>query len=72
MPVGDPAFDGSLCSGEDWDLYLPSLGNTLIITEDGDASDPDDAVNGNAGLVGRTGTSSIVAARAERNAKCKA
>ncbi len=47
-PIGDPAFDPALCSGEDWDLYLPSLGNALIITEDGDASDPDDSANGSA------------------------
>ena len=48
VSIGDPAFEASLCSGDDWDLYLPSLGNTLIITEDGDASDPDDAINGRA------------------------
>ena len=45
VPLGDPAFDADLCSGEDWDLYLPSLGQSLIITEDGDASDPDDTGN---------------------------
>ena len=45
VPVGDPGFDPLLCSGEDDDLYIPGLGNTMIITEDGDASDPDDAGN---------------------------
>ena len=45
VPFGDPAFDPTLCSGEDPDIYFPTLGNTLIITEDGDASDPDDESN---------------------------
>ncbi len=45
VPYGDPAFDPLLCSGEDEDMYVPSLRNALIITEDGDASDPDDAGN---------------------------
>jgi len=43
----DPTFDPSLCTGEDFDLYTPSLGQGLIVTEDGDASDPDDAANPN-------------------------
>ncbi len=45
VPVTDPAFDPTLCSGDDTDLYQPLQGNTLIITEDGDASDPDDSGN---------------------------
>ena len=45
VPFGDPAFDASMCSGDDWDLYLPSLGQTLIVTEDFDSSDPDDEEN---------------------------
>jgi hypothetical protein len=31
------------CSGDDSDLFQPQLGNVLIISEDGDSSDPDDA-----------------------------
>lgn len=34
------------CSGRDRDLKAPEYGNTLIITEDGDTSDPDDAARG--------------------------
>jgi uncharacterized repeat protein (TIGR01451 family) len=46
VPFDDPAFDPALCTGDDdWDIYFPSLGNTLIITEDFDASDPDDEAN---------------------------
>ena len=45
VPVTDPAFDPGMCSGDDADLYQPLQGNTLIITEDGDSSDPDDAGN---------------------------
>ncbi len=45
VAVTDPGFDSTLCSGDDSDLYQPLQGNTLIITEDGDASDPDDAAN---------------------------
>ncbi len=47
VPIGDPSFDPSLCSGGDWDLYVPASGNVAIITEDGDASDPDDTDNAN-------------------------
>jgi len=36
---GGPA---SNCSGGDSDLYLPGQGGVLIISEDGDSSDPDD------------------------------
>jgi len=36
---GGPA---SNCSGGDADLFLPGQGGVLIISEDGDASDPDD------------------------------
>lgn len=36
---GSPAT----CTGEDSDLYQPTLGNVLIISEDGDTTDPDDA-----------------------------
>ncbi|MDJ0663648.1 MAG: SdrD B-like domain-containing protein [Acidimicrobiia bacterium] len=38
-------LDRSLCSGDDSDLYLPSLGQTLIVTEDLDPTDPDDELN---------------------------
>jgi len=31
------------CSGGDDDLFKPALGNVLIISEDGDSTDPDDA-----------------------------
>lgn len=31
------------CTGEDPDLFQPALGNVLIISEDDDAADPDDA-----------------------------
>lgn len=31
------------CSGDDRDLYRPESGNVLIVSEDGDSSDPDDA-----------------------------
>ena len=31
------------CTGDDSDLFQPQLGNVLIISEDGDSSDPDDA-----------------------------
>lgn len=37
---GGPA---SNCSGGDADLFVPGQGNVLIISEDGDQSDPDDA-----------------------------
>ena len=33
------------CSGQDFDLQFPELGNGLIISEDLDSSDPDDADN---------------------------
>jgi uncharacterized repeat protein (TIGR01451 family)/LPXTG-motif cell wall-anchored protein len=45
VPPGSPSFNRNLCSGQDWDLYAPSQGNTLINTEDGDAGDPDDTGN---------------------------
>lgn len=38
-------LDRSQCSGDDWDIYLPSLGQTLIVTEDFDQTDPDDEAN---------------------------
>ncbi|UCD99407.1 MAG: hypothetical protein JSV42_01375 [Chloroflexota bacterium] len=38
-PPGNP----SACSGNDADLFNPSFGNTLIISEDLDTTDPDDA-----------------------------
>lgn len=44
-------FDGTCgggtevdCTGDDPDLFAPERGNMLIVSEDGDASDPDDAV----------------------------
>jgi hypothetical protein len=40
--IFDAICDG-VCSGEDDDLYFPELGNGLIISEDLDPSDPDDA-----------------------------
>ena len=42
VPISDPSWDPSQCSGQDSDLYIPGQGNTLIITEDDDSSDPDD------------------------------
>jgi len=45
VPVSDPGFDPSLCTGGDDDLYFPAQGNTLIITEDGNSANPDDAGN---------------------------
>jgi hypothetical protein len=33
------------CSGQDFDLHFPELGNVLIISEDLDSNDPDDADN---------------------------
>jgi uncharacterized repeat protein (TIGR01451 family) len=45
VPLADPLFDPTLCTGDDADLYVPGSGNVLIITEDGDASDPDDSLN---------------------------
>lgn len=48
VPITDPAFDPTLCSGDDADLYVPGSGNVAIITEDGDATDPDDSGNGDA------------------------
>jgi hypothetical protein len=39
LPGGVPAS----CTGQDGDLYNPEFGNTLIISEDLDSSDPDDA-----------------------------
>jgi len=44
--VFDSNCYGSACSGGDWDLGV-NRGNILIISEDGDSSDPDD--NGNGG-----------------------
>jgi LPXTG-motif cell wall-anchored protein len=43
--IFDAACGGAAasCSGEDLDLYQPQLGNVLIISEDGDSGDPDDA-----------------------------
>ena len=45
-------FDGECngsarrCTGGDPDLFFPGQGNLLIVSEDGDASDPDDAGDG--------------------------
>ncbi len=42
--IFDATCGGSTpCSGGDDDLFKPSLGNVLIISEDGDSSNPDDA-----------------------------
>ncbi|MFV2039172.1 MAG: hypothetical protein ACC660_02915, partial [Acidimicrobiales bacterium] len=35
-------FQPSNCTGGDNDLYQPGQGNILILSEDGDANDPDD------------------------------
>ncbi len=42
--IFDSDCDGrrSRCTGGDPDLYAPGQGNSLIISEDGDSSDPDD------------------------------
>jgi len=48
-PHCEMIFDGPCtggCSGGDADLYFPAQGNILIITEDGDADDPDDEGQG--------------------------
>src|SRR3990170_2820001 len=39
LPGGTPAD----CTGNDSDLFLPAEGNVLIISEDLDSNDPDDA-----------------------------
>jgi hypothetical protein len=39
LPAGTPAG----CTGNDGDLFWPEAGNTLIISEDMDSGDPDDA-----------------------------
>ncbi|WP_341365869.1 Hint domain-containing protein [Yoonia sp. BS5-3] len=39
-------FDSANPTGGDGDLSVPSVGNVLILTEDGDASDPDDDADG--------------------------
>ncbi len=39
-------FDTNNITGEDWDLSATDLGNVLIISEDGNASDPDDNAAG--------------------------
>ena len=47
--VFDGTCDGgpaSNCSGGDADLFVPPAGNILIISEDGDGSDPDDDAGG--------------------------
>jgi hypothetical protein len=38
-----PPGNSSACSGNDSDLFKPAFGNTLIISEDLDTTDPDDA-----------------------------
>jgi len=45
-PNGLMIFDASNPTGGDTDLGFPSEGNILIISEDGDASDPDDNAGG--------------------------
>ena len=42
LPLGTAAG----CTGGDPDLFLPSLGNVLIVSERGDAADPGDARDG--------------------------
>ncbi|MEM9483501.1 MAG: hypothetical protein AAGA83_07385 [Cyanobacteria bacterium P01_F01_bin.116] len=43
---GAMIFDSAEPTGEDDDLLAPELGNVLIISEDGDSSDPDDNARG--------------------------
>lgn len=48
-PHCEMIFDGTCsggCTGGDPDLLFPAQGNILIITEDGDADDPDDEARG--------------------------
>ena len=45
-PFGAMIFDTANPTGGDRDLASDSLGNVLIISEDGDSSDPDDALTG--------------------------
>jgi Ca2+-binding RTX toxin-like protein len=46
--TGDRAmiFDTANPTGGDYDLATSNLGNALIVSEDGDSSDPDDAIGG--------------------------
>lgn len=39
-------FDTANPTGGDWDLQTNNLGKALIISEDGDSSDPDDNASG--------------------------
>ncbi|MFH2071760.1 MAG: hypothetical protein ABIJ75_02790, partial [Actinomycetota bacterium] len=41
-----PGGTARSCTGQDPDLFFPTLGNLLIVSEDGDAADPDDAEDG--------------------------
>ncbi|MBU1866148.1 MAG: hypothetical protein KKE89_07005, partial [Actinobacteria bacterium] len=41
-----PGGTARSCTGRDSDLFFPTLGNLLIVSEDGDAADPDDAEDG--------------------------
>ena len=41
-----PGGNARSCTGQDSDLFFPTLGNLLIVSEDGDAADPDDAEDG--------------------------
>ena len=43
---GAMIFDSSNPTGDDFDLQTNDLGNVLIISEDGDAADPDDDASG--------------------------
>jgi broad specificity phosphatase PhoE len=45
-PYGAMIFDSANPTGGDTDLLAPELGNVLIISEDGDSSDPDDNAGG--------------------------
>ena len=45
-PNGAMIFDSANPTGGDRDLFAPDLGNILIISEDGDSSDPDDNAAG--------------------------
>jgi len=61
------------CSGGDWDLNQPGQGQTLILSEDGDPSDPDDNAGGGtlafnfSGLLGAVTVASVTILDAEES-----
>lgn len=52
-------FDSDNPTGDDPDLGIPGLGNVLILSEDGDASDPDDNIGGGTFVFEFAGPSTI-------------